>query len=81
MGVVGIKALAAGLLVREAAPAELVRYAASIADTVVIGCSSLDEVRENLAAAQGFQPMDEGERRALEGRIAGRARAYDSFKG
>jgi aryl-alcohol dehydrogenase-like predicted oxidoreductase len=81
MGVVGMKALAAGLLVREAAPAELVRYAASIADTVVIGCSSLDEVRENLAAAQGFQPMDEGERRALEGRIAGRARAYDSFKG
>jgi len=81
MGVVGMKALAAGLLVREAPPRELIRYAASIADTVIIGCSSVAEVGENLAVARDFAPMDAAERRALEARIAPRAAAYDTFKG
>ena len=80
MGVVGMKVMAAGPLLREAPAPELIRYAASIADTVVIGCSTVDEVRENLGVARAFAAMDEAERRALEARIAPRAAAYDSFK-
>jgi aryl-alcohol dehydrogenase-like predicted oxidoreductase len=81
MGVVGMKVLAAGALVREAAPRDLCRYAASIADTVIVGCSSVEEVRENLAVNDDFSPMSEQEQRALEQRIAPRADAYDTFKG
>lgn len=83
MGVVGMKVLAAGRLVAEAAAAasELIRYAASFADTVVIGCSSLAEVRANFALNTDFAPMDAVERQALEARIAPRASRYDTFKG
>ena len=81
MGVVGMKVLAAGELVREAPPRELCRYAASIADTVIVGCSSVEEVRENLAVNDGFTSMADDEQRALERRIAPRADAYDTFKG
>ena len=81
MGVVGMKALAAGRLVREAPAGELLRYAASHADTVIVGCSSVDEVRTNLAAVESFAPMSDGEQRALEARIAPRADLYDTFKG
>jgi aryl-alcohol dehydrogenase-like predicted oxidoreductase len=81
MGVVGMKALAAGPLLREAGAGELIRYAASIADTVIVGCATIAEVRENLAVARGFVAMSEAERRALEQRIAPRAAAYDTFKG
>ena len=79
MGVVGMKALAAGRLVREAPPAELLRYAAAHADTVIVGCSSVEEVRANLAAA-ALAPMSDAEQRALEARIAPRADSYDTFK-
>jgi aryl-alcohol dehydrogenase-like predicted oxidoreductase len=81
MGIVGMKVLAAGALVREAPPRELIRYAASIADTVIVGCSSVEEVKENLAVNDGFIPMSEGEQRALERRVAPRADDYDTFKG
>jgi aryl-alcohol dehydrogenase-like predicted oxidoreductase len=81
MGVVGMKVMAAGPLLREASAAELIRYTASIADTVIIGCSTVAEVRENLAVAHAFTPMPEAERRALEQRIAPRADDYDTFKG
>ncbi|MFO0551464.1 MAG: aldo/keto reductase [Polyangiaceae bacterium] len=82
MGVVGMKALAAGRLVadRVAAPAELLRYSATIADTVVIGCSSIAEVRENMTAARAFSPMSAADRRALEVRVAPNAERYDYFK-
>src|SRR5688572_22238966 len=42
MGVVGMKVMAAGRLPQDgaASPEELIRYAASIADTVIIGCST-----------------------------------------
>jgi aryl-alcohol dehydrogenase-like predicted oxidoreductase len=82
MAVVGMKVMAAGQLLadRAATPAELIRYAASLADTVVIGCSSVDEVRTNLAVATKFRPMDADERATLEGRIAPRAARYDTFK-
>jgi predicted aldo/keto reductase-like oxidoreductase len=82
MGVVGMKVLAAGRFVldRAATPVELIRYAASQADTVIIGCSSVEEVRANLAAAQRFQAMAPAEMSALERRIAPRASRYDYFK-
>jgi predicted aldo/keto reductase-like oxidoreductase len=82
MGVIGMKVMAAGQLLadRAATVAELIRYAASVADTVVIGCSSIAEVRANMAVAGDFQPMDASERTMLERRIAARASRYDTFK-
>ena len=81
MGVVGMKVLAAGRLLGEASAPELIRYAATHADTVIIGCSTVDEVRANLAVATDFAPMRDDEQRALEQRIAARASGYDYFKG
>jgi predicted aldo/keto reductase-like oxidoreductase len=81
LGVVGMKALAAGRLLEVGTAAELLRYAAGHADTVVVGCSTVDEVRANVAAVRDFTAMSEGEQRALEERVAPRARAYDYFKG
>jgi predicted aldo/keto reductase-like oxidoreductase len=81
MGVVGMKALAAGRLLDVAPAAELLRYTATHADTVVVGCSSVAEVRANLAVASNFQPMSEAEQRTLERRVAPRASDYDYFKG
>jgi hypothetical protein len=76
-----MKVMASGPLLGEASAAELIRYAASLADTVIVGCSTIGEVRENLGVARAFVPMAEGERRLLEARIAPRAEAYDTFKG
>jgi aryl-alcohol dehydrogenase-like predicted oxidoreductase len=81
VGVVGMKALAAGRLLDLASASELLRYSASHADTVVVGCSSVEEVRTNLAAARDFTPMSQAEQQALETRVAPRASAYDYFKG
>jgi aryl-alcohol dehydrogenase-like predicted oxidoreductase len=82
MAVVGMKVMAAGQLLadRAASPVELIRYAATLADTAIIGCSSVAEVRANVATAHDFQRMDATERAALERRIAPRAARYDSFK-
>jgi aryl-alcohol dehydrogenase-like predicted oxidoreductase len=82
MGVVGMKVLAAGQLTADgAAPAaDLIRYAAGLADTVIVGCSSVAEVRANFALNADFVPMTPDERRALEARIAPRAHRYDTFK-
>jgi aryl-alcohol dehydrogenase-like predicted oxidoreductase len=81
MGVVGMKALAAGLLLESAPAPELIRYCASIADTVIVGCSTVEEVRANLGVARGFVAMSDAERAALEDRVAPRADRYDYFKG
>jgi aryl-alcohol dehydrogenase-like predicted oxidoreductase len=81
MGVVGMKALAAGRLLDLATAAELLRYTAAHADTVVVGCSSVAEVRANFAIAGDFEPMSIAEQRALEKRISSRASDYDYFKG
>ncbi len=82
IGVIGMKIMAAGRLLRDqvATPEELIRYAASHTDTVIIGCSSLAEVRQNLAVRDSFEPMSEGEQAALEARIAPHAKRYDTFK-
>jgi len=81
MGIVGMKVLAAGRLLREAPVPDLIRYAATAADTVIIGCSSVAEVRANLAVNDDFAPMGKDERRALEQKVQARAEAYDYFKG
>ncbi len=81
MAVIGMKVLAAGRLSRDgAAAAELIRYAARHADTVIIGCSSIGEVRENLGMARDFRPLDDAGCSDLEARIAPKARLYDTFK-
>ena len=81
IGVVGMKVLAVGRLVREAPAADLIRYGAAHADTVIVGCSSVDEVRANFAVNAAFVPMENDERRALEQKIEARADLYDTFKG
>ena len=48
---------------------------------MIIGCSSVAEVRANLAVNDGFVPMDDDERRALEHKVQARAEMYDYFKG
>jgi len=81
MGVVGMKVLAAGRLVGEAPVSDLLRYGAAYADTVIVGCSSVAEVRANLAVNDSFAPMPADQQRALEEKIAARAESYDFFKG
>ncbi len=82
MGVVGMKVLGAGRIVadRTATAEELIRYAASHADTVIIGCSSVEEVRTNLAIAARFQSMTSGEMTRLEQHLAPLADRYDYYK-
>jgi aryl-alcohol dehydrogenase-like predicted oxidoreductase len=82
VGVIGMKVMAAGRLLADhaATPEELVRYAASWADTVIIGCSSIAEVQGNLAIGRRFRAMSADERTALEARIAPAASRYDTFK-
>jgi len=80
MGVVGMKVLAAGRLIGAAPTETLIRYAAGVADTVIIGCSSIAEVRANLAVAETFTPLLAAEARALEARVAPRAPDFDFFK-
>jgi aryl-alcohol dehydrogenase-like predicted oxidoreductase len=82
VGVIGMKIMAAGRLLRDAAdtPEELIHYAASHTDTVIIGCSSIAEVRQNLAVRDTFKPLTEGELAALEARIAPYSERYDTFK-
>lgn len=82
MGVVGMKVMAAGRLPGEGAATaeECIRYAMAFADTLIIGCSSPAEVRENLRVGRTATPMTEPERRALEARLAARASRYAYFK-
>ena len=82
VGIIGMKVMAAGrLLADEAAtPEELIGYAASHCDTVIIGCSSIAEVRQNLALRASFTLMSRQQQLALEERVKPRADRYDSFK-
>jgi aryl-alcohol dehydrogenase-like predicted oxidoreductase len=82
MAVIGMKVLAAGRLVAEGAATaeECIRYAMAHADTLIVGCSTPAEVRENLRVGRTAQPMDAAEQRALEARLAPRAGRYDYYK-
>jgi aryl-alcohol dehydrogenase-like predicted oxidoreductase len=83
MGVVGMKVMAAGRLPGEGAATaeECIRYAMAHADTLIIGCSSPAEVRENLRIGRTSTAMTAEEQRALESRIAKKAARYAYFKG
>jgi len=83
VGVIGMKVLGRGRIVADgqATAAELIRYASCFADTCIIGCDSLAEVRQNLGMRDGFSEMPEAERAALESRLAGRADRYTYYKG
>ena len=82
MGVIGMKVLAAGRLPHEQAATaeECIRYAMAFADTLIIGCSTPDEIRDNLRVGRETTPMTEHEQRALEARLAPRAARYAYFK-
>src|SRR4029453_780725 len=82
IGVVGMKVMARGRLLEDgvARAHELIRSAATHCDTVIIGCSSVEEVRENFGARAGFRRMDGAELAALEQRIGPSAERSDFFK-
>jgi aryl-alcohol dehydrogenase-like predicted oxidoreductase len=82
MGVIGMKVMSAGQLVADGAATaeECIRYAMAFADTLIIGCSSSEEVRQNLHVGRTASPMSEGERAELESRLASRAARYAYFK-
>jgi predicted aldo/keto reductase-like oxidoreductase len=49
--------------------------------TVVIGCSSPDEVDENAQIARAFQTLDEPALRAVEERTRRHAGVFTAYKG
>jgi aryl-alcohol dehydrogenase-like predicted oxidoreductase len=83
MGVIGMKALGQGRMVSErvATAEECIRYAATFADTVIIGMSSVGEVESNLAWGRTTTPMTREEQLALERRLAKGAARFADYKG
>jgi len=59
---------------------ELIRYAASDADTAILGRWTVEEVRANFAVAQKFIPMTPQELVGLEARLEPMASSYDDYK-
>ena len=86
MGVIGMKVYAAGNLVRAGArgltTAEAMGYVLSLpgVSTVIIGCSSPEEVDENARIAREFRPFDEPALRALEQRTGPGAGVFAGYK-
>jgi aryl-alcohol dehydrogenase-like predicted oxidoreductase len=83
LGVIGMKVLGQGTLLDAGLPArELVRYALSQdLDTVIIGCSSPDEVMANAAVAATAPPLTSAEANALLGRVRRQARWLANYRG
>jgi uncharacterized protein len=70
LGVIAMKLFASGRLVDDPAisprPEECVRYALSLpVATAIVGCSSVEELERDLAAAKEFTPLSAEEREAL----------------
>ncbi len=83
IGVIGMKVMGRGGIITDgiASAAELLRYAASFADTSIVGCSSVLEVRQNLLAARtSTSTMKEDERVSLEARVLPSGERYDYYK-
>lgn len=86
MGVIGMKVYAAGMLVRAGAhgltPDQAMTYVLSLpgVSTVVIGCSTPDEVEENARIARDFQPLDPPSMVAIERQTATHAGFFTSYK-
>jgi aryl-alcohol dehydrogenase-like predicted oxidoreductase len=76
-GVIGMKAMADGRIVREgiATAEEALAYAMSLPVSVVVtGCDSVERVRQAIRIASGFRPLPEKEVLALLARTAPKAR-------
>jgi aryl-alcohol dehydrogenase-like predicted oxidoreductase len=86
MGVIGMKVYAAGVLLRAGAhgltPDQAMGYVLSLpgVSTVVIGCSSPDEVDQNAQIARDFRPLDESAIHAIERHTARHAGSFTSYK-
>lgn len=67
-GVIGMKSLGGGVIPTRAgiSPATCIRYALSQpVSSLVVGFTSMEELRQNVATARAFTPMSEAEQRAL----------------
>lgn len=84
LGVIGMKVYGAGRLVGPAAlrPDQAMRYVLSLpgVSTVIIGCSSPAEVKENARIARGFAPLAPDEMRDLETGTRASAGQVTSYK-
>lgn len=86
MGVIGMKVYAAGMLVRAGVhgltTSQAMGYVLSLSgvSTVVIGCSSPDEVEENARIAREFRPMDPASVHAVEQHTGPHAGSFNSYK-
>ncbi len=83
MGVIGMKVYAAGLLPRAGLSAgSAMSYVLNLpgVSTVVIGCSTVEEVEQNARIAREFRPMDPADVEALERLTAPHAGVFTSYK-
>jgi aryl-alcohol dehydrogenase-like predicted oxidoreductase len=86
IGVIGMKVYAAGVLLQggphSLSSAEAMGYVLSLkgVSTIIIGCSSPEEVDENAHNARVFQHFDEPTMRALEEQTQSRAAVFTSYK-
>jgi len=85
IGVLGMKPMGAGLLLRSntLTPVECLRYAMSLPTSVVItGCQSVADVQQALMVARNFQPLTAEETKALLAKTAAAAQngKYEGYK-
>lgn len=84
MGIIGMKVCGAGTLLGPGKLSidEAMGYVLSLpgVSTVIIGCSTPDEVAQNARAAREFRPLDDTQMRSLEGRTLPRAGLFTSYK-
>ena len=86
IGVLGMKSLGAGLILKAgvADPLECLRYSMSVpgVSVTVTGCESMGVLEQALYLAATFKPMDEAERTALLARTSAAAQAgrWEKFK-
>lgn len=84
MGIIGMKALAAGRLVGPGRlkVAQALGYVLSLegVSNVIIGCSTPEEVTENARAAAAFQPFTEQEMNELQARTQAAAHLLTYYK-
>lgn len=84
MGIIGMKVCGAGTLLGpgKLTVDEAMGYVLSLpgVSTVIIGCSSPDEVAQNARACREFRSLDEPQMQALEDRTRPRAAVFTSYK-